>query len=165
MYPLSPACLIKGHKGAGACASCPSWSERQGIPWTSNQSVGRLKTDNYSHLELPVNQICMSLDCKGKLEYPERTHKATGKTHKLHRERPQMTCELKPKKFLVWGSRSANYPPPCQISLQSCSALNSWFQNWFLFYSFFLIWLLLGELKTLWEKVQVMKSFSSQGWE
>lgn len=141
MYPLSSACLIKGHKGAGACASYPIWSERQGIPWTSLLE-GKNETDNYSHLELPDNQICMSLDCERKLEYPERTHKATGKTHKLHTERPQMTRGFKPKKLLVWGSSSANYPPPCQfhhshvVHWTRGSKIDSYFTHFFNLASF-----------------------------
>lgn len=38
-------------------------------------------TDN---LELPIKLMSMSLDCEGKLEYPERIHAATGRTCKIH---------------------------------------------------------------------------------
>ena len=41
------------------------------------------------NLETPINLTCMFLD-GGKPEYPERTHTYTGKTCKLHTERPQL---------------------------------------------------------------------------
>ncbi|MEQ2207497.1 hypothetical protein XENOCAPTIV_013508 [Xenoophorus captivus] len=41
------------------------------------------------NLELPINLTGMSLDCGRKLEYPVRTHACTGRTCKLHAERPQ----------------------------------------------------------------------------
>ncbi|MEQ2286901.1 hypothetical protein AMECASPLE_007128 [Ameca splendens] len=40
-------------------------------------------------LELPINLTGMSLDCGRKPEYPVRTHTCTGRTCKLHAERPQ----------------------------------------------------------------------------
>ena len=41
-------------------------------------------------LETPTNLTCMFLDGGRKPEYPERTHAYTGKTCKLHTERPQV---------------------------------------------------------------------------
>ncbi|MEQ2291779.1 hypothetical protein AMECASPLE_016446, partial [Ameca splendens] len=40
------------------------------------------------NLELPNNLTDMSLGCGRKLEYPVRTHACTGRTSKLHAERP-----------------------------------------------------------------------------
>ncbi|MEQ2175368.1 hypothetical protein GOODEAATRI_017290 [Goodea atripinnis] len=40
------------------------------------------------NLELPINLTGMSLDCGRKPEYPVRTHACTGRTCKLHAERP-----------------------------------------------------------------------------
>ncbi|MEQ2250257.1 hypothetical protein ILYODFUR_038081 [Ilyodon furcidens] len=41
------------------------------------------------NLELPINLTGMSLDCGRKPEYLVRTHACTGRTCKLHAERPQ----------------------------------------------------------------------------
>ena len=40
--------------------------------------------------ETPINLTCMFLDGGRKPEYPERTHAFTGRTYKLHTERPQL---------------------------------------------------------------------------
>ncbi|MEQ2177000.1 hypothetical protein GOODEAATRI_034061 [Goodea atripinnis] len=40
------------------------------------------------NLERPINLTGMCLDCGRKLEYPVRTHACTGRTCKLHAERP-----------------------------------------------------------------------------
>ena len=47
--------------------------------------------DNF--LETPINLTCMFLDSGRKPEYPERTHAYTGRTCKLHTERPQPGVE------------------------------------------------------------------------
>jgi len=44
-------------------------------------------------LETPINLTCMLLDGGRKPEYPERTHAYTGRTYKLHTERPQLGVE------------------------------------------------------------------------
>ena len=41
-------------------------------------------------LETPIDLTCMFLDGGRKPEYPERTHAYTGRTCKLHTERPQL---------------------------------------------------------------------------
>jgi len=45
------------------------------------------------NLESPINLTCMFLDSGRKLDYPERTHTYTGRTCKLHTERPQAGIE------------------------------------------------------------------------
>ncbi|MEQ2193760.1 hypothetical protein XENOCAPTIV_012704 [Xenoophorus captivus] len=71
--------------------------ERQGTPWTGHQSDAGQHTNNHTHTlihtpkgnsELPINLTDMSLDCGRKPEYPVRTHACTGRTCKLHAERP-----------------------------------------------------------------------------
>ena len=54
------------------------------------------------NLESPMNltPFCMSLDCGRKPENPERTHAYTGRTCKLHTERP-------------WLNRDSNPEPSC----------------------------------------------------
>ncbi|MEQ2166704.1 hypothetical protein GOODEAATRI_030992 [Goodea atripinnis] len=41
------------------------------------------------NLKRPINLTAMFLDCGRKPEYPVRTHACTGRTCKLHAERPQ----------------------------------------------------------------------------
>ncbi|MEQ2281833.1 hypothetical protein AMECASPLE_034423 [Ameca splendens] len=77
-----------------------SMGRRQGRPWTGHQSIaGQHKhtedkqpcTHSFTpkgNVERPINLTGMSLDCGRKLEYPERTHACTGRTCKLHAERP-----------------------------------------------------------------------------
>jgi len=45
------------------------------------------------NLESPINLTCMLLDSGRKPEYLERTHAYTGRTCKLHTERPQVGIE------------------------------------------------------------------------
>ncbi|MEQ2290756.1 hypothetical protein AMECASPLE_006320 [Ameca splendens] len=70
---------------------------RWGTPWTGRQSIACQHTNNHAHthsvtpkgnLERPINLTGMSLDCGKKPYYPERTHACTGRTCKLHAERP-----------------------------------------------------------------------------
>ncbi|MEQ2313103.1 hypothetical protein AMECASPLE_038188 [Ameca splendens] len=70
--------------------------ERQGSPWTGRQSIAGQHTNTHTlihtpkgNLQLPINLTGMSLDCGRKPEYPVRTHACTGRTCKLHAERPQ----------------------------------------------------------------------------
>ena len=59
------------------------------------------ETNNHAHshsllrtiLESPINLTCLFLDGGRKPEYPERTHAYTGRTCKLHKERPQVGIE------------------------------------------------------------------------
>ena len=54
-----------------------------------------IETNSHAHsllksiLETPLNITCMFLDGGTRPEYPERTHTYTGRTCKLHTERPQ----------------------------------------------------------------------------
>ena len=85
----------------GWSPSQQSSGERRGTPWTGRQSITgphRDKRDKQLHtltftpkdnLESPINLTCMFLDSGRKPEYPERTHAYTGRTCKLHTERPQ----------------------------------------------------------------------------
>ncbi|MED6256522.1 hypothetical protein ATANTOWER_028002 [Ataeniobius toweri] len=73
---------------------------KQGTPRTGRQSI----TGKHRHtqdkqprihsftpkgnLEKSVNLTVVVLDCGKKPEYPERTHACTGRTCKLHAERP-----------------------------------------------------------------------------
>ncbi|MED6273966.1 hypothetical protein CHARACLAT_011712 [Characodon lateralis] len=71
-----------------------SMGKRQGTPWTGHQSIAGQHTNNHAHtlkgnLELPISLTGMSLDCGRKQEYLVRTHTCTGRTCKLHAERPQ----------------------------------------------------------------------------
>ncbi|MEQ2293607.1 hypothetical protein AMECASPLE_035314 [Ameca splendens] len=91
---------IVGHGGAGAYF-WQSTGERRGTPSTGRQSIaGQLRdikdkqqsTHPFTpkgNLERPVNLTVMFLDCGRKPEYPVRTHACTGRTFKLHAERPQ----------------------------------------------------------------------------
>jgi len=72
--------------------------ERRGTPWTGRQSITGPHRDKQpntltftpkDNLELSINLTCMFLDGGKKPEYPERTHPYTGRTCKLHTERPQ----------------------------------------------------------------------------
>ncbi|MED6283517.1 hypothetical protein CHARACLAT_009720 [Characodon lateralis] len=73
-----------------------SMGEKQGTSWPGRQSITGQHTNNHAHthspkgnLELPINLTGMSLDCGRKPEYLVRTHTCTGRTCKLHAERPQ----------------------------------------------------------------------------
>ncbi|MEQ2314597.1 hypothetical protein AMECASPLE_013772, partial [Ameca splendens] len=73
---------------------------RQGTPWTGHQSITgqhrhtqdkQPRTHSFTpkgNLERPINLTVMFLDCGRKPEYLERTHACTGRTCKLHTERP-----------------------------------------------------------------------------
>ena len=70
---------------------------RRGTPWTGRQSIAGSDIDKQpltltftpkDNLETPINLACMSLDGGRKPEHPERTHADTGRTCKLHIERP-----------------------------------------------------------------------------
>jgi len=58
------------------------------------------------NLESPIDLIGMFLDGGRKPEYPERTQTNTGRTYKLHTERPQLGFE--PGTLLLW-SDGANH--------------------------------------------------------
>ncbi|MEQ2187774.1 hypothetical protein GOODEAATRI_008105 [Goodea atripinnis] len=45
------------------------------------------------NLERPANLTVMFLDCGRKPEYPVRTHPCTGRTCKLHAEKPPAGCK------------------------------------------------------------------------
>jgi len=97
LYPLTP---IQGHR-VGWSLSQLSLGERQGIPWTGRQSITgphRDKRDKQQStltpLESPINLRCMFLDGGRLLEYPERTRAYTGRTCKLHTERPRPTLSI-----------------------------------------------------------------------
>ncbi|MED6243880.1 hypothetical protein ATANTOWER_029101 [Ataeniobius toweri] len=82
---------IEGHRGAGAYLQHFT-GEMQGTPWTGCQSITgqhRDIQDTHSHLRArPINLTVMFLDCGRKPEYLDRTHTCTGRTYKLHAERP-----------------------------------------------------------------------------
>ncbi|MED6289000.1 hypothetical protein CHARACLAT_031930 [Characodon lateralis] len=60
-------------------------SPSQGNTQTSMHTLIHTPKGN---LERPINITVMFLDCGRKLEYPVRTHACTGRTCKLHAERP-----------------------------------------------------------------------------
>ncbi|MEQ2272201.1 hypothetical protein XENORESO_016476 [Xenotaenia resolanae] len=70
--------------------------ERRGHPGqVASPSQGNTQTTKHTfihtpkgNLERPINLTGMSLDCGRKPEYPVRTHACTGRTCKLHAERP-----------------------------------------------------------------------------
>jgi len=65
----------------------------------ASPSQGHTETKCHTHallrtiLERPINLTCMFLDGGRKLEYPERTNAYTGRTCRLHTERPQPGVE------------------------------------------------------------------------
>ncbi|MEQ2293612.1 hypothetical protein AMECASPLE_035354 [Ameca splendens] len=71
--------------------------ERRGHPeQVTSPSQGNTQTTIHTlihtpkgNLELPINLTDMFLDCGRKPEYLVRTHACTGRTCKLHAERPQ----------------------------------------------------------------------------
>ena len=98
LYPINPSVGLRG----GWSLSQRSSGERRGTPWTGRQSITETnETNNHtrSHsllrtiLESPISLTCMFLDGGRKPEYPERTHAYTGRTCKLHTERPQVGIE------------------------------------------------------------------------
>jgi len=70
------------------------------------------------NLESPMNltPFCMSLDCGRKPENPERTHAYTGRTCKLHTDRPWLNRDSNPEpsccevKVLTTTPRAAPFP-------------------------------------------------------
>ncbi|KAK5599557.1 hypothetical protein CRENBAI_019524 [Crenichthys baileyi] len=56
------------------------------------------------NLQRPSYLTGMSLDCGRKPEYPERTHGCTGRTCKLHAERPP----ARSRTFLLQGNSATN---------------------------------------------------------
>jgi len=89
-----------GSGGAGAYPSC-HWARGGVHPGQlASPSQGHIETNETQpctltltpkdNLESPINLTCMFLDGGRKLEYPERTHAYTGRTCKLHTERPQV---------------------------------------------------------------------------
>ena len=107
LYALNPSVGSWG----GWSLSQRSSGERQGTPWKGHQSITgphRDKRDKQPHtrshsllrtiLKSPINLTCMFFDGGRKPQYPERTHERThaytGRTCKLHTERPQPGVEL-----------------------------------------------------------------------
>ncbi|MEQ2290132.1 hypothetical protein AMECASPLE_000388 [Ameca splendens] len=83
----------------------PWWVARELVPissslWTgggvhpgqvASPSQGNTETHSFTpegDIEKPINLAVMFLSCWRKPEYPERTHTCTGRTCKLHAERP-----------------------------------------------------------------------------
>ena len=99
LYPLNPSVGSRG--GAGAYPSGHGARGRVHPEQVASPSQGHTETNNHtrSHsllrtiLETPINPTCMFLDGGRKPEYPEKTHAYTGRTCKLHTERPQPGVE------------------------------------------------------------------------
>ena len=118
--PLNPSVGSRG----GWSLSQQSSGERRGTPWTDRQSITgphRDKGDKQScmhtftpkdNLESPINLTCMFLDGGRKPEYPERTHAYTGRTYKLHTERPER-----------WGSNLE--PSRCEAMVLTTTLVHS----------------------------------------
>uniref|UniRef100_A0A3P9QC98 Golgi reassembly-stacking protein 1-like n=1 Tax=Poecilia reticulata TaxID=8081 RepID=A0A3P9QC98_POERE len=120
-HPFS--CTLVPQWGREGCW-CPSPAnvpgERQGSPWTGRQSVAGQHRDTQDkqpcthtltprgNLEKPINLTVMFLGCGRKPEYPEKTHACTGRTCKLHAERPGPGIE--PRTFLLQGNSSLCCP-------------------------------------------------------
>jgi len=119
LYSINPSVGSRG----GLSLSQRSSGERRGTPWTGRQSIigpHRDKRDKQPHtltltpkdnLESPINLTFIFLDGGRKPEYPERTHAYTGRTCKLHTERPRWGSNLCP-------SRCETVQPPIHL----CSA-------------------------------------------
>ena len=106
-YTVNPSVGSRG----GWSLSQQSSGERRGTPWTGRQSITGPHRDKQPHtltltpkdnLETPINLTCMFLGGGRKPEYPERTHAYTGRTCKLHTERPQATLEMLMKNYFSW---------------------------------------------------------------
>ncbi|MED6239776.1 hypothetical protein ATANTOWER_011019 [Ataeniobius toweri] len=80
LVPISSSLWARGRVHPGQVAS-PS----QGNTQTTMHTLIHTPKGN---LERPINLTGMSLDCGRKPEYPVRTHACTGRTCKLHAERP-----------------------------------------------------------------------------
>ena len=99
LYPLNPSVRSWGCRSL----SQRSLGEKRGTPWTGRQSITgphRDKRDTQPHsllrtiLETPINLKCMFLGGGKKPGVPgEKTHAYTGRTCKLHIERPQLGIE------------------------------------------------------------------------
>ena len=90
-------CLIRrsGRGGAGAYPSC-HWVTLDRSLVHHRATQRQTTTDTLTpkdNLESPVNLTCMLLDSGRKPENPERTHAYTGRTCRLHTERPQVGVE------------------------------------------------------------------------
>ena len=81
--------------GAGAAGAYPSC---QGTPWIGRRPIAGLTlkdrqtftlTHTYSQFRQIISPKSMSLDRGRKPECPEKTHTCTGRTYKLHTERPE----------------------------------------------------------------------------
>jgi len=104
--------LTQGSEGARASPRY-HWARGDGTPCTGRQSITGPHRDkqgkNHPHshslqgsfVESAVNLSCMFLSSRRKLEYPERSHAYTGRTCKLHTERPELGFE--PGTLLLWG--------------------------------------------------------------
>ena len=87
-----------------------SRGKRQGTPWISRQPIAGLPlkdrqsftlTHTYGQFRLINSPDKHVLDYGRKPECPEKTHTCTGRTCKLHTERPEPRFE--PQTFLLWG--------------------------------------------------------------
>ncbi|MEQ2243287.1 hypothetical protein ILYODFUR_005529, partial [Ilyodon furcidens] len=97
LVPISSSLWARGGVHPGQVTS-PS----QGNTQTAMHTLIHTPKGN---LELPINLTGMFLDCGRKPEYPVRTHACTGRTCKLHAERPQLGIE--PRTFLLQGNSAA----------------------------------------------------------
>ncbi|MED6248878.1 hypothetical protein ATANTOWER_006439 [Ataeniobius toweri] len=86
---------------------------RRGTPWSGHQSIAENNTQTTKHrlihtpkgnLERPINLTGMSLDCRRKPEYPERTHAYTW-------ENMQSPCRKSP------GQESNPGPSGCKATV------------------------------------------------
>ena len=85
-------------------------------PWLGRQSIAGPHVDKQpctftstptDNLEPPINLTCMSLDCRRKPDYSEKPRTSTGRTCKLHTERPPP--RFKTGTFLLLWNNSANH--------------------------------------------------------
>ena len=110
--PEIPCCVVANKiDGEFFCDTCihpclghrdqlepiPALFGQKGSPWTGCQSVTGPHVDEQpstltliptGNLEAALKVTCMSLDYGRKPEYPEKTHTSTGRTRKLHKEKP-----------------------------------------------------------------------------
>ena len=91
------------------CVAYPSrhWARGRAPGQVASPSQDHTETNDHTHtprnnLETSINLTCMFLDGGRKPEYPERTHAYTGRTYKLHTERPQLGLE--PGTLLLCGN-------------------------------------------------------------
>ena len=97
-----PVLSSLGSRGSAGAYPSRLRAKGRGTPWTGRQSITGPHADKQpltptftptGNLEPPINLTCMFLDCGRKPEYPEETHASTGRTCKLHTERPQPRFE------------------------------------------------------------------------